>query len=70
MYNNTPSLPIRDNVKLWNKTATDCYELKCQCEKCFIYKTYFKENNDKCMMKYYVMYLLEKIGHPPKIHLT
>ena len=63
---NLPHLPIRDNIRLWNRTATECYEHNCECKTCFIYKTYFVDNDDFCHMKFYVKYLLEKIGLPPK----
>ena len=65
MCNNIPHhAPIRENIKLWNKTARECYENNCNCEKCFIFKTYFEESDEICHMKYYVKTLLEKIGKP------
>lgn len=57
-------LPYRDNVKIWNDTAKECYYLKCSCENCFIYKTYFFNTPEKCKMKYYVYYFLKKLGAP------
>ena len=58
------SLPFRGNVKQWNDTARDCYNLGCSCEDCFIYKTYFYNSDDTCKMKYYVSYFLNKLGAP------
>ena len=64
MYTYTHPFPIRENIKQWNDTAIECYEMNCNCLKCFIYKTYFRENKETCKMKYYVEYLLKKIGKP------
>lgn len=63
MYN-TPYSPLRENIKLWNKTAMECYELDCDCNKCFIYHTFFEGSGDICYMKYYVAKLVNKIGKP------
>lgn len=65
----TPNLPLprlylRKNVKEWNGTAIDCYNLGCDCSKCFIYKTYFKDKYYTCKMKYYVQLMLNKLGAP------
>lgn len=60
-----PRLFMRKNVKEWNNTAIDCYNLNCNCEKCFIHNTYFKDKYYSCKMKYYVKLLLEKLGEPP-----
>ena len=38
-----PRLFMRKNVKEWNNTAVDCYQLNCNCKKCFIHNTYFKD---------------------------
>ena len=54
----------RKDVKIWNDTAKDCYEIGCNCEKCYLYQTYFLHNKWKCYMKRYVKYLLSKIGKP------
>ena len=51
-----PRLFMRKNIKEWNDTAIDCYNLKCDCKKCFIYHTYFKDKYYSCKMKYYVKY--------------
>jgi hypothetical protein len=59
-----PQLFMRKNVKEWNKTAMDCYNLRCDCNRCFIYKTYFKDKYYSCKMKYYVQMLKDKIGEP------
>lgn len=64
MCSNPKISPLRENVKLWNQTAKDCYAKKCICENCFIYHKFFKNNDDFCHMKYYVGYLLEKLGKP------
>ena len=75
MYNDLPpnipheipeyiSLTLRDDVKLWNNTAKDCYFLGCNCEECFIHKTYFYNKYDSCKMKFYVCLLLKKLGAP------
>ena len=59
----TPKL-YRKDVKMWNGTAIDCYEIGCDCSKCFIYKTYFLPQKWKCYMKRYVKFLLKKVGKP------
>jgi len=64
MYNNLPHLPYRKNVKFWNKTALDCYEIGCNCENCLLYKIFFSEADNECKMKYFVQYNLIKIGKP------
>ena len=64
MYNNLPPLPYRENTKFWNKTAIDCFSIKCDCENCFLYKTFFQNTEDECKMKYFVKYNLLKIGLP------
>ena len=64
MYDNLPRVFWRKSAKIWNSTAKDCYNIKCNCSNCFIYNTYFKDTPDECMMKYYVKYLLMKIGKP------
>lgn len=64
MYNNLPPLPIRENTKCWNRTAIDCYLIKCDCSKCFIYNTFFKDSDEDCKMKYYVVYYLKLLGKP------
>ena len=61
---NTPNSPLRGNIKIWNDTAKDCYQLGCDCEHCFIYNTFFKGSEDICQMKYYVEKLLQKLGKP------
>lgn len=66
MQNDLPHLPIRENIKLWNRTATECYENNCECKTCFLYKTYFEDKNEICHMKFYVDYLLKNIGTPAK----
>lgn len=61
----TPLLPpLRSNVKQWNETAKDCYNLGCSCKDCFIYKTYFYNTDETCKMKYYVYSFLKKLGAP------
>ena len=64
MYNDIPLFFLRESTKKWNPTAKDCYEINCDCTRCFIYKTYFKHRKSECMMKYCVKYLLMKIGAP------
>lgn len=64
MYISSPPFPIREKIKEWNGTAKECYELNCNCSECFIYKTYFQSSGESCKMKYYVKYLLQKIGKP------
>ena len=64
IYDDIPLFYIRKSVKTWNPTAKDCYELNCNCSKCFIYHTYFKGTDDECMMKYFVKYMLIKTGAP------
>lgn len=59
-----PRLFMRKDVKEWNKTAIDCFQLGCNCSKCFIYHTYFKDKYYTCKMKYYVQLMLEKLGEP------
>ncbi len=59
-----PRLFMRKNVKEWNNTAVDCYQLNCNCKKCFIHNTYFKDKPYTCKMKYYVQLLLKKLGAP------
>lgn len=58
------SLPVRENIKLWNQTAKDCYFNGCNCGTCFIFKTYFLGKDEECMMKFYVDYLVKKLGKP------
>lgn len=61
-----PRLFMRKNIKEWNDTAIDCYNLKCDCKKCFIYHTYFKDKYYSCKMKYYVKLLYNKLGAPKR----
>lgn len=61
---NTPHSPLRENTKLWNRTALECYEIGCNCSKCFIYHTFFEGSEDICCMKYYVEKLVNKLGKP------
>ena len=63
MYN-TPNSPLRSNIKLWNETAKDCYFIGCDCSKCFIYNTFFKDTGELCQMRYYVEKFLQKLGRP------
>ena len=67
MHIHLPEIPIRESIKMWNRTAKECYEIKCNCKKCFIYDTYFKDSGEICHMKYYVFYLLQKLGKPKGI---
>lgn len=56
----------KSSIKGWNQTARDCFYLKCNCQKCRLYKFYFELSADKCKMKYYVLKLVEKLGIPLK----
>ena len=65
MYKDLPlPSPLRENIKLWNDTAIDCYEIHCNCDKCFLYHTFFENKEYFCHMKYYVYYLIKKLGKP------
>ena len=64
MYNEIPLFFLRHSTKQWNDTAIDCYNINCNCEKCFIYNTYFRKYKQECMMKYCVKYFLMKLGAP------
>ena len=64
-----PKLYLRKNVKEWNKTAIDCYNIGCDCSKCFIYETYFKDKYYTCKMKYYVQLMLNQLGIPKEENL-
>lgn len=59
-----PRLFMRKDVKEWNRSAIDCFQLGCNCSKCFIYHTYFKDKYYTCKMKYYVQLMLKKLGEP------
>lgn len=70
MYDKLPLPPLRENIKFWNKTAIDCYEINCNCDKCFLYTTFFKNKNRVCYMKYYVFYMIKKLGKPKECSNT
>lgn len=66
MYDDLPHLPFRKNIKQWNRTAAECYQIKSNCEKCFLYKVIFQNSKNECKMKYFVQYYLDKLGKPNK----
>ncbi len=64
MYNRKPRLFLRKNVTKWNNTAIDCYEINSDCNRCLLYKLYFKNSVFDCHMWEVVQYLLKKYGEP------
>lgn len=51
-------------TKNWTPTATDCYKLGCNCNKCNIYKIYFEASGNRCKMKETVIELVRRFGAP------
>ncbi len=50
----------------WTPSAIDCFEIKCNCKRCFLYHVYFKYSPDKCKMYQAVKRLIRKVGIPVK----
>lgn len=51
----------------WTVGAIQCYKRGCNCEGCFITKTYVETLYYRCAMKYCVRKLIEKYGLPANL---
>ncbi len=51
-------------LDIWTQTAIDCFEINCECDRCFLYHVYFKYAPHKCNMQKRVKRLIRKVGAP------
>ncbi len=53
----------------WTFDAYQCYKRGCNCNGCFIQKTYIETLKNRCAMKYCVKQLIRKFGLPNDLTL-